>query len=96
MHLLVIASVIKMPFNRMRHVVVLDQSIDDRVRAATDCGSRAAARDGALASMRGGGDDFCSVTVSFTTQTVNRRSRVAFVAAAARRGSEQGATAEVR
>ena len=31
-----IASVIKMPFNRMRHVVVIDQSIDDRVRAATD------------------------------------------------------------
>ena len=25
-----------MPFNRMRHVVVIDQSIDDRVRAATD------------------------------------------------------------
>ena len=74
-----------MPFNRMRHVVVIDQSIDDRVRAATDCGSRAAARDVAFAIVRDGGDDFCSVTASIAAQTVNRRSRIAFVAAAARR-----------
>ena len=54
---LVIASVIKMPFNRINHAtcaVARDVrrcliEIDDRGRAASDCGSRAAARGDAAA-----------------------------------------------
>ena len=57
MHVLVIANVIKMPFNRMRHVVVLDQAIDDRGREASDCGSRAGARNR-------DSNDFCVERVS--------------------------------
>ena len=60
---LVIARVIKMPFNRINHAscaVARDVrhclvEIDDRGRAASDCGPRADARDDALAIKHCGG-----------------------------------------